>query len=136
MLEAQMASSSQGHNGDANRRFTKGRLLPRSRSVSHQSQSHHQAMVNAVSEGMLHPPLQGLWGELLLNELRILRVIYVYIRDSRNNRTNPRTTRELGWGEWILLTASCVHNCVYCRKMCFRWRDTQLPLTACIAINV
>lgn len=42
-------------------RVTKGRL------VSYQSQSHHQAMVNAVSEGMLNSLLQGLWGELLQN---------------------------------------------------------------------
>lgn len=117
-------------------RVTKGRLLPWSGSVSHQSQSHHQAVVNAVSEGILNAPRQRLWGELLLNnELRILRVIYVYIGDSRNNRRSPHTTCELGEGELILLTTSCIHNCVYCRNTCFLWRDTQLPWTACIAIN-
>lgn len=68
-----MVSSRQGHNGDANQGFTKERLLSWSRLGSHQSGSHHQAMVNAVSEGMLNPPRQGLWRELLLsNELRIL----------------------------------------------------------------
>lgn len=64
---AQTASSRPGHGGGANQGFTKGRLLPLSRSVSHQSQSCHQAMVNAVLEGMRNPPRQGLRGELLLN---------------------------------------------------------------------
>lgn len=40
-------------------RFTKQSLLPRSRLVSHQSQSHHCAVANAVSQGVLNPPLQG-----------------------------------------------------------------------------
>lgn len=37
------------------------------------------------------PSLEGL---LLNNELQILGVIYVYIRDNRNNRRNPHTAYE------------------------------------------
>lgn len=103
-------------------RFTKQRLLPGSRSVSHQSQSHHHAVLNVMSRGMLMPSLEGL---LLNNELQILRVIYVYIRDNRNNRRNPHTAYEHGEREWMLLTGSCGCNYVYCRNV---WRDTQLPL--------
>lgn len=55
------------------------------------------------------PSLEGL---LLNNELQILRVIYVYIRDNRNNRRNPHTAYEHGEREWMLLTGSCGCNCV------------------------
>lgn len=109
-----------GHNGEANR-FTKQRLLPGNRSVSHQSQSHHHAVVNVVSQGMNTPFPEG----LVLNiKLQSVWVIYVYIRDNRNNRRNSYSAYEHGGREWMLLTSSCGYNYVYCRNV---WRDMQLP---------